>query len=315
MKINSFIIVILGSLLISFCHASPKIPIFAVYANAEPDNSEFYTADYVNTNNVRWLESSGAGVVVIHPWHEIVEIDEILSKVNGVLFQGGSRELNLTHGWERNAKYIFEKVILMNDNENYFPLIAICQGFELMHALVAGTTDVLTQFDAYGMASPLFPSLDFDKSKMFADFTPEEKEMIEEEDTAPQFHKKGVQLSTYESVKQLDEFFRITTFGKDRNGHIYVDTVEAKNYPIYGFQHHPEKVSFQREISPVPNSLGSIIVSQRLGQFIVNEARKNKQFMDDTEIINYNYIDTMIDVKKYYYYQDAVPVLGENSLF
>ena len=41
----------------------------------------------IENNYVRWLQASGADLVVVHPWTSYDEIDYLLSKVNGVLFQ------------------------------------------------------------------------------------------------------------------------------------------------------------------------------------------------------------------------------------
>jgi hypothetical protein len=39
----------------------------------------------------------------------------------------------------------------------------------------------------------------------------------------------------------LADFFRVLTTTPDQNGKIYVSSVEARNYPIYGTQWHPGK--------------------------------------------------------------------------
>lgn len=309
----SLLYLIYISLLITITLSSPKVPIIAIYSNPLPDNSEFYTADYVNSNPIRWLESSGAGVVVIHAWHTTDEIDEILTKVNGVFFQGGSKDLSLTNIWEKNAKHILYKAIKMNKDGDYFPILGICQGFELLHALIAGTVDVLSQFDSYNVASPLILSNEFDSSKMFAGITDDERQMLKEENIAPQFHHRGIKLDAYIDMPELDLFFKVSTYARDVNGHIFVNTVEGRDYPIYATQHHPEKVNFERHYASIPNSLGSTLHSQRIAQFFVNEAKKNKNVMEMDDLIKYDYIDTMINVKKIYYFQNATPVRGENS--
>ncbi len=307
-----FIHLLFASLLISYSLSSPKIPTIAIYAHPEPYDSEFYTADIVNSNSVRWLESAGADAVVIHPWHEHSEIDEILSKVNGVLFQAGERELNLKNRWEKNANYILEKVKKINENGEYFPLLGVGQGFELIHALVVDTLDVLSDFAANEISDPLIPSPDFDVSRMFADITKDEKLMIQEENIAAQFHKKGVRLDTYFKHRDLDKFFNVTTYAQDKNGHVFVDTVEAKDYPIYATQHNPEKINFERRFQSIPTSLGAIIISQRIGQFFVDEARENANGITGADLIRFDYLDTMTNVKRNYYFQDAIPVMGEN---
>lgn len=56
----------------------------------------------------------------------------------------------------------------------------------------------------------------------------------------------------------------------------FISPQTAKDYPIYGLQWHPEKPSF--EWNPALNmdkSFDSIIFGQAMGNFFINEARKN----------------------------------------
>ena len=40
---------------------------------------------------------------------------------------------------------------------------------------------------------------------------------------------------------EMDQFWDILSVNKDVNGLEFVSTIEAKNYPIFGTQFHPEK--------------------------------------------------------------------------
>ena len=43
----------------------------------------------------------------------------------------------------------------------------------------------------------------------------------------------------------MDTFWDILSVNKDVNGLEFVSTMEAKNYPIFGTQFHPEKNAYE----------------------------------------------------------------------
>jgi gamma-glutamyl hydrolase len=270
------------------------IPTIAIYANMNPDTSEDYYSDKVNVNYVRWLESCAAQVIVIHSWNSLEEIDDILSKSNGVLFQGGARNLNLSLEWEKKSLYILNKVIEYNDKGVYYPLWGTCQGFELLHALVANTTQVLESYNAYNIASPIeFVHETLSYSKMFGHFSLNERENIENQNITQQFHHLGISLGAYYKYKSLLDFFLVTSIGRDLNSQIYVATVEARKYPIYAVQFHPEKTPFDKNSKDkIPQSLAAISVSQSFSQFFVEETKKNPHIITEPDKIKYDFIDT-----------------------
>lgn len=315
MKSNTFLHIYIFLVIMCGVLTSQGNPVIAIFANADPDNSQFDTVDKINVNYVRWLESAGAEVVIIHTWYDEAKVDDILSKANGALLQGGSRNLHLSKKWEITVKYIIDKVKTMNEKNNiHFPLWATCQGFELLHALVAKTTDVLTNFNAYNFASSLtFNEKEEKNSKMFSLFTPSEIKKLQTENITQQFHHLGVNLDAYDQRPDLNLFFLITSFGIDNDGKTYIATVESRNYPIYAVQFHPEKTPFDRNTKDnIPQSLDAVEISQRFAQFFVSEAKKNANNFTDEEKTNYDFINTFELGNKYYQdsyyiYQNAIP--------
>jgi len=55
-------------------------------------------------------------------------------------------------------------------------------------------------------------------------------------------HKYG--FSPYKMIKEenLSKHFMPLAYGRDLNGKKFVAIAEAKNYPFYGVQFHPEKI-------------------------------------------------------------------------
>ena len=86
-------------------------PVIGIYGNSYPQNDfEYANQTFIAGSNVRFLESYGAETMAIHQWYSDQELEEILSKINGVLFIGGGRDFNLSSNWEKNAIYIIKKI-------------------------------------------------------------------------------------------------------------------------------------------------------------------------------------------------------------
>jgi gamma-glutamyl-gamma-aminobutyrate hydrolase PuuD len=272
---------------------SRRNPVIAIYANTNPDDSETYFSDKVNVNYVRWLESAGGETIVIHTWSTNKEIDEILSKANGVLFQGGGRNTNVNMPWEKKAAYILKKVIELNRSGiNYIPLWATCQGFEILHTIIAGDNSVLTKFNSWNMISSIS---NIQESRMFSYFSEKELKMLTDEKLAAQFHFYGVSPEMYKWRPELMSLFKITSYGADRDGKIYISTIEARDVslPIFSVQFHPEKTPFDRNVNDeIPQSTEAVIISQRFAHFFISESMKSKAIMSEEDKLKYDYINT-----------------------
>src|SRR5690242_14855117 len=111
----------------------------AVLSEPYPEQNGDNSGSWIMATVVRWLEAEGAVTVPIQPWYSEEKIDDILNKVSGVVFQGGERDLDLNKDYEKVADYIVRKVKAYNEVNGTLPLIALCQGFQLIHAIVMDT--------------------------------------------------------------------------------------------------------------------------------------------------------------------------------
>lgn len=285
-------LIILG-IPLSLAHS--YLPVIGIYANPDPYNSEDYVQDLVYSNYVRWLEAAGAEIMVIHSWYDTDTLDDILSRVNGVFFMGGSRDLKLSSVWEQNAAYILNKTITMNEQGIYFPLWGTCQGFELLHAILADDTVILTDYDAFNYAMSAILNENTRTAKMFSFFSEEDFGNFEKKNTSAHFHNLGVDPDDYDKYPRLKSFFKITSLGTDLDGKVFVNTVESPKYPVYAVQFHPEKIAFDNDPNDdIPQSLEAILISQNFAHFVVNEARKNEQRMSVEDRTKYDFINSYV---------------------
>lgn len=293
-------ILFLGLVSFSLSAISTDYPVIAIMAINNPDNSEAYDIEKVGARYVRWIEASGGLAVVIHTWNSLEEIDEVLSKVNGVLFQGGGRDIDLSKRFEKTHAYVFNKVIEMNKQGVNFPLWTTCQGFELIHAIVANDTKVLENFSAWNMPSGIYSIKGVTEfTRMYAEFSKEDLENLEKFNSTSEFHRLGISPDAYSKYPALNDFFTITTLGKDTDEQIYIASVEAKNYPIFAPQFHPEKTPYDRAIKDnIPRNSVATKTAQMLGNAFINEAERNHRRITYDELVKFNFIDTFIQGKQ-----------------
>ena len=285
-------------------------PVIGILANLEPDWDDNPIKSKVYSSYVRWLEAAGANAIVIQPWITNQELNDLFKEVNGFLFQGGGRNLNLTAPWEKLARNILNKVITENLRGNFIPLWGTCQGFELIHALIAGNTSVLTNFDAYNIATPLiFEDKELKESRMFKFFNDKDLISLKSQNTTAQFHHLGVSSKAYDTFPILNNYFRITSSSKGLDDNLSIATIEAKHLPIYAVQFHPEKLPYDRKPSDaIPQFGNAIKISQNFALFFVEEARRNANVFPINDMSLYDYIDTyklkasLVNGIYYYFY-------------
>jgi gamma-glutamyl hydrolase len=63
---------------------------------------------YIATSYVKYIQMSGAQVIPIFGFSNKSYFDEILPKINGVLFPGGDQDININNIWTQNANYILK---------------------------------------------------------------------------------------------------------------------------------------------------------------------------------------------------------------
>jgi hypothetical protein len=285
------------------------IPVIAIYGlPSSPESSETLT-DKVQEWYVRWIEASGGRSLVIHMWHTDKEIDEILNKANGILFQGGARYFNLNSTWEERAKYIINKIIYLNQTKkNHLPLLGICLGMELIIASITRSISIFDTFDSENISLPLVLEGDMRSSRIFSLFNFEDFTFLKGNNTVNN-HFRGITRKVFNNIPEIWKEYKISSFSYDRNGKEFISSIEHNILPIFMLQFHPEKVPFDRSNNDdIPRNLESLRITHNLGNFFISEAQKNNQTFISEDELNYHFIDTFhldkqILKKHYYWYQ------------
>lgn len=282
-------------LILTLARPNAYVPKIAIVANFDPENSEDPEKAFISASYVRWIEDVGGQVLPILPWYSQEKVNEILSKTNGVLWLGGSRDLNLTGKFEVLNRYVLDRLIEYNENGTHYPLFVICQGLEMLHSIIANTTAVLTNYDAYDYMLPI----DIDKEKikkepMFNLFSDEDLEFLTKTNSTIHLHHLGSDPTVYQKYETLNNFLEIVATGRDIKNQTFIAIVKGKNYPIYGFQFHSEKVKYDRSIREWANpSINHIRLNDNFGLFFIDECRKNPHKIDFNDEDKNNVLNTL----------------------
>jgi gamma-glutamyl hydrolase len=287
---NMSIILFLLRVLITQSTPQDYNPVIGVLVFPIPAEAAHPDKGYIFAYYIRWLEAAGAKVIPIYPWYTHSQLDEIIPKLNGILFPGGDRAFKMTEDWERVSIHLFRWTIELNDSGTHFPLWSTCLGYEFLSVVLMGKDD-RSQFQAENFPSPI--TIVDGSSRLFTYMSEAQLRDIQVTPSTAQFHHKGIGERQYNKYEPLRDFFSIVATGLDKEGKEFINMVEGYKYPVYGTQFHPEKVGYDRdELDDIPQNLVAIRFSQSLGNFFIQEARMNDHVMSSDDRVKYGVIDT-----------------------
>ncbi|KAF8061359.1 gghA [Scenedesmus sp. PABB004] len=253
-----------------------------------PENGTYIAASYV-----KFVESGGARVVPILADTPPDVLSALLKRLNGVLVPGGAANLRPGHAFFDTASAVLRHATAAADRGEYFPLLGICLGFETLMVAVAGSHDILTSYDSDGMAAQLYFTADAPDSRFFQSWDLDLVFDVLQTPLTRESHSSGVSLKTFYANAKLSAFFNPLTLSLDKEGKVYISTVEAKGYPILGLQWHPEKNSFEwTKHKQIPHGYWPSEVTHQTARFFVNETRRSlsgfRDVVDEDVWLAYN---------------------------
>lgn len=277
--------------------------------------------NYIAASYVKFLESSGARVVPI--WNDLTEdeTEKIFNSINGAVFPGGNNPL-FQSGYGKVATKIFALARKAFDERNdYFPIMGICLGHELLAADVEGTENIRSHTNSQNITLTLKFSEGYKDSEMFGDIPADLEEFLTTVPSTANFHMWSVTVKSFMQSKKMKDFYKIVSTSVDRDGIEFVANMEAIHYPIFTAQWHPEKNSF--EWDPVRNMshvAKAIQITQYMSNFFVNKARLNQHKFesrnkeDDALIYNYSpvYTGTYTVFEQVYFFNANSSVHHQN---
>jgi gamma-glutamyl hydrolase len=150
---------------------------------------------------------------------------------------------------------------------------------------LVGKPHVIDFYRHPGQLDTVDVTVEGQKSKMYGNLPDSFIDHIRERRSMFYNHRYGFNMSLLADNEILNEFFTITAKGADDNGKEFIAGLEAKEYPIYTVQYHPERVLSEwnnKTHFDHPEEAAQSVVIQ--AQFFVGEARKNDQSFFSEEI-------------------------------
>ncbi|KAH0951379.1 hypothetical protein HN011_007138 [Eciton burchellii] len=230
---------------------------------------------YIAASYVKFVEGAGARPVPIWIGANDSYYEDILSKINGVLWPGGATYFNPDKGYADAGATIYRIAKTINEKGEHFPILGICLGFELLTYVAANRIEHRLNCSSQSQALSLEFKPDFRESNLFKNAPCHVVEILQKENVTINFHQFCITEENLRSVN-LNNEFRVMSLNHDKKGLEFISTLEHRKYPFYGVQFHPEKNLYEWVTEKnIPHGSHAVQISQYFANFFVNEARKN----------------------------------------
>ena len=222
-------------------------PVIGVYTQTHTDTATSKSS-YIAASYVKFIEMSGAQVVPIYSFSDTTQVLALLKKINGVLFPGGGMQFSMSNQWTKNADAILKYAKQQNDQGNPFPVWGTCLGFQLLSYLTSNyNNSILTR--VYGDEAIIHPINLLSESYIFATLVSGQKDKLTKGNGIMYFnHNWAVTIETFNDNINLKNFWNLVGQSTTPQNQKFVSVMEAKKYPFYAVQFHPEKNLYEWKV-------------------------------------------------------------------
>ncbi|XP_020511619.1 zgc:171566 [Labrus bergylta] len=250
-------------------------PIIGVLAQENlPGDQSAPAPSYIAASYVKYLEGAGARVVPIRINRTEEEYTKIFYSINGLLLPGGDVDIQ-TSQFSRAARIFYNLALKANDAGDFFPIWGTCQGFQQLSVLTANK-NLLTLTDTKSVALPLTFTAAANSSRLFQSFPKDLMQSLSEENITANFHSWSLSVQNYTRNYKLKKFYRVLSTNNDGVKE-FISTMEAKHFPFYAVQWHPEKSPFEWIDKPgMVHTTSAVRASFYTASFFVSEAMKSQ---------------------------------------
>ena len=262
-----------------------KKPVIGIYGipNVSNFQNSFYNTSIIDGALIRYVEDMGGSPLLIPQWLNFSEIEDILYKINGVIFPGLAKNISTKGPWEDNINFI-----LKFSMKNKLPVYGICRGFLMINGILSNSDEKF--YDNYnhkGNDLVIF-NKKTRKSRLFSLFDDKNFMEFENYKSTPYWQIYGFNETNFYKNKFLTENFDLILTGYDnKTKKHFVNAIESKKesgFLIYGTQFHPEKVPYIRDFRyRHQHEMDSLKRSQLIIMFFIEECRKNNNFFSEED--------------------------------
>eukprot|EP00090_Calanus_glacialis_P045280 TRINITY_DN8294_c0_g1_i1.p1 TRINITY_DN8294_c0_g1~~TRINITY_DN8294_c0_g1_i1.p1 ORF type:complete len:323 (-),score=87.85 TRINITY_DN8294_c0_g1_i1:89-1057(-) len=251
---------------------------------------------YIASSYIKWVEAAGARAVPVIVENEITSPEyyqKLFSSVNGLLIPGGAVSI-FDSGYAEASNIFFDMAKKENDAGEVFPIWGTCLGFEML-ALKANEGQAnLKRCLSYDQALPLDLLTGWEESKLLSQAPGEVVEQLSSLPVTINFHHWCLTMENFTKY-EMGNFWSPLSTNIDQEGLEFLSAMEAKDYPIYATQFHPEKNAYEwaPKYSGIPHSREAVNVAQYFAEFFIDVARQSTHTFqsraEEEEYLIYNY--------------------------
>jgi gamma-glutamyl hydrolase len=200
-----------------------------------------------NDNFLKW---GGSRTIAIPYNASEEELISLLRQINGAYFPGGSLlqvdfKTKAQHPFYQTASKIFAYSKYMKAvKKQEWPVLGHCQGLESIAMILNdGDPSVLDTVILEGINRPTHWVVPYTETRLWNKFNSTTAQRIEVEPMGLHFHTYSITIETFNRVKKMKEFMKITqtdTIEEDGKNVTFINSMEAYNYPIFAVMYHPE---------------------------------------------------------------------------
>jgi len=290
-------------------------PTIGIISTPDPDNSH---RSQIKATNHEYLLAGGPVNVIPIPWDiESSKLNRILESLNGLFLIGGEANLweedseghRRFSAFQKRMNYIVNYVLQKNKDGVYYPLWAICEGFEAASIALTKDVHLLDNYEQEGEYKKLYFTPQAKKSILFQYFSEDDFKFLEENPAMYYKHNYGLNTSvpTLHPSLSSNEWI-VTATGKDENGKAVLSAMESLYYPFYMHLFHPERALHDALYESVFSNASHVIsTATKLSRSFLTEASKNRNKFSNDDLLRALLIENL---KK----EDGFYILTKNSL-
>lgn len=270
--------------------------VIGVITEPFPENSNTSGNSTIVYSYVSYIQSFGFDTLPLFHDYSDEEFSIIIPKLNGLLFQGGDR--NLTEAYVEKQ---YGKIIEIA-NKAKIPIWFTCQGFQYLIYYLSDFKTKLSNFDSWKIYSTVNLTDSYksnNTTKTFKYFNKKDLYLMQTTPSVVEYHNFGYHVDDVKNSK-LNDILLITSTAKDLKGDVYVNSVESRDFSknkYFGLQFHPEKAVFNEEIDFMEKHANdsSIQISQKIFYGFYEEALKTRKtnHLTDEEKLKYGVFNVM----------------------
>jgi gamma-glutamyl hydrolase len=198
---------------------------------------------FITESTVNWFTERG--IDVIHIPYTTRQPSAYMQKIDALYLHGGP-EYNPVY--MKTAQRFLELAVEANRQGQYFPVWGTCHGFQTIAMVFGGMPldgSELDSFDALEghMTSLIVPKGVIHQSRLLRGMSRDFLTYLTHERHILFANEHGISPKTFYSNRRLPSMFRVLAIANDGRGSDMIAMIEARKYPFYASQFHPEVVA------------------------------------------------------------------------